>query len=216
MNTLVLACAGAAVAATVPMLPAAAASADAGDIFSLGRCIVKADRAIGASLLETLPLSGGPVDLAAVRTSAASDCLDGSAQPDAIALRGAIAQELFIKDFGEFGMRPRRNVADLVEYDLPIGDTAEGVDPTLHARYRMADCAVRNDTPRVERLLKTQIGSSTEMNIMTALAPVLAACQPKGATVSIGRNHLRSMLALSAYNVSARYWSGSLKPVGIQ
>ena len=191
---------------------ASTSGAGTGEAYSLGRCIVKADRSAAVRLMNQLPLAGDSTNLDASQLGKASRCLGASASGvSAMALRGGIAQELFLKDFEEFGVRPQREVADFADYDLPVEEEAGNVPADTHALFRLGECAVRNDTVNAVKLLRAPVGSQQEMNIINSMRPMLGACQPAGSNVAIGRGELRSVMAQAAYHVSARYWRGDLK-----
>ena len=87
----------------------------------LGKCIVKADRGAAVSLLKALPLSGNQVDWSAASLGAAGKCRTAATETVSMsALRGGVAQELYKRDFADFGMQPQRAVYDLASFKLPV------------------------------------------------------------------------------------------------
>lgn len=190
--------------------PATAATPGIDRIYSAGRCIVQSDRAAAVELVLALSPGREQTSLSALAPSLADRCGAGLDTVPAMHLRGAIAQALFLRDFRGFGLEPSRSVP-LVNLDLPVQDSPAG-DPTTEI-YRLADCVVRNDGPRTERLLATRPGTDNEGRVMDALAPYLRACSSADARLSIARSDLRSAIAQSAYHSMYRYWTRQLNSV---
>jgi hypothetical protein len=185
--------------------PAQANNPSAGQIGAqIGKCIVKADRGSAISLLKTLPLTGAQVDWSTVSLGAASKCRDAAnASVSVSALRGGIAQELFKRDFVEFGVQPQRALYDLASFQLPVEKDLMGTEDPTKTLFLTADCVARSNPNGTERLIKSDPGSDQEMKIFEGLAPWLSACQ--GASrMSYGRAELRSAIVQAAYHVSAR------------
>jgi hypothetical protein len=138
-------------------------------------------------------------------------CLRG--QPlatSALTLRGGIAQEMLLRDFPYFGVPPKIAPSLFARFDLPIKADAAGVDPVTAAQYRLADCVVRNQAIKTERLFRSSPGSGVEGRLIDFLGPTMSACQGANATLRIKRSNFRSLLAQAAYHVSVRYWNGEL------
>jgi len=213
MKKQVLAILAGGIAAALPAAPASA-SIDAGAqarIYDVGRCVVRADRSAAASLLRALPLGGGDVDMAGARRTTAAHCFKQDLPTRAaLPLRGAIAQEMYLTDFRESGMEPRRRLDLLADLGLPTELNPSGTDSETNILYALGDCVVRNDTENTDRLLKTPVGSQREKAIIDRLTPYMSACINADAQVGLDRSEMRSVLAQSAYNASARYWTGRL------
>lgn len=179
----------------------------------LGRCIVKADRGSAISLLRTLPLTGGQVDWSSVSLGTAIKCREGAPAVSVSALRGGLAQELFRRDFGEFGVQPQRAVYDLASFKLPVEKDLMGSEDPTKTLFLTADCVARSNPNGTEKLIKAQPGSDQEAKIFDSLAPWLSACQG-AARMAYGRTDLRSAIVQAAYHVSARYWGGEMTYAG--
>ncbi|HEV2867052.1 MAG TPA: hypothetical protein VGX37_11100 [Allosphingosinicella sp.] len=200
--------AGAALAGVSPAL------ADAGhesvqQIYDAGRCIVSRDRGTAISLLQRLPVDGDATDLTNLPENARR-CARGLSSADTLHLRGAIAQALFFRDFGGFGIEPRRSTP-LVNLGLPTQDTQGGTRLVL--LYRWADCLVRNDAAHAERLLASGVGSRNETSAIDQMRNFMAVCAPPGSQLAVQPAELRSLLAQSAYHSMYRYWTDQLAPV---
>lgn len=181
--------------------------------YKFGRCLVQADRQAAIDVLDELPLVGGKVRLSESDLGYGSACLDARlAGVSAIAIRGGIAQELFLRDFQEFGLEPKRK-GEFARLALPISDESETADARARDLYKLGDCVVRNRTDATEKLLKAPIGSKTERQVIDGLAPILAACHASKGQARMSRDDLRSILAQAAYSASVRYWSGGLQAV---
>lgn len=180
----------------------------------LGKCIVKADRGSAISLMKSLPLTGSQIDWSSVSLGAASSCRDAMEVAVTVsALRGGIAQELFKRDFVEFGVQPQRALYDLASFQLPVDKNLMGTEDPTKTLFLTADCVARSNPNGTERLIKSAPGSDQEMKIFEGLAPWLSACQ--GANkMSYGRGELRSAIVQAAYHVSARYWNGQMTYAG--
>jgi len=197
---------------------AAPAHAEAGapgqTAVQLGKCIVKADRAAAVGLLKSMPLTGGQVDWSGVALGEADRCRDGASSTVSVsALRGGIAQELFKRDFGEFGVQPQRATYDLANFQLPVEKDAMGAEDPTKTLFLTADCVARSNPNGTEKLIKSAPGSDQEAKIFETLAPWLSACQ--GASrMAYGKTELRSAIVQAAYHVSARYWNGQMTYAG--
>lgn len=201
-------------AAGAALLLPGAASADNGDslrdVYDAGRCMVERDRHAAVSLLGTLPIDASPANLSGLPAELADRCGRRLSSVTALHLRGAIAQALFLRDFGSFGVEPRRSTP-MVNLALPMQDSTSG-DRAVEL-YRWGDCLVRNDAIHVERLLASSVGSRTEAAMIDAMRGYMAACAPAGAQLAVQPGELRSVLAQSAYQSLYRYWTGQLAPV---
>lgn len=188
--------------------PASAAPSGTDRIYAAGRCIVQRDRDAAVQLVLALPMGRERTSLSSLSPSLVQRCGAGLDSVPAMHMRGAIAQALFFRDFEGFGLQPGRSVG-LVNLNVPVQDSPPG-DATTEI-YRLADCVVRNDGPRTERLLATRPGSENESRIMDAMAPYLRACTSADSELSIARSDLRSAMAQSAYHSMYRYWTRDLR-----
>lgn len=175
-------------------------------IYEAGRCIVREDRDAAVALIRSLPLDGDAADLTMLRGDAA-DCVRGTDSAGVMAVRGAIAQALFFRDFHRFGMQPQfgRRLANL---NLPV-ESSTTTEPAVDL-YRWSDCVVRNDTVGTERLLRSTVGSGEEGAALEGLRNFMSACIADGAEIRVRNADVRSLFAQSAYNTMYRYWTGQL------
>jgi hypothetical protein len=206
---------GLAAAAVAFATPAQANNASPAEAAAtLGKCIVKADRGTAVSLLKSLPLTGGQIDWSSVSLGSAVKCRDASSGTVTVsALRGGLAQELFKRDFVEFGVQPQRALYDLAAFRLPVEKDLMGVEDPTKTLFLTADCVARSNPSGTEKLIKSAPGSDQEMKIFESLAPWLSACQ--GASqMAYGRGELRSAIMQAAYHVNARYWNGDMTYAG--
>lgn len=209
---LILGAAAAAAASASPALADTSSPSEAA--VQLGKCIVKADRGSAVSLLRTLPLTGGQVDWSAVSLGAAAQCRGADTSTVTVtALRGGLAQELFKRDFGEFGVQPQRATYDLASFKLPVEKDLMGTEDPTKTLFLTADCVARSNPNGTEKLIKAAPGSDQEDKIFNSLSPWLSACQG-AARMAYGRTELRSAIVQAAYHVSARYWSGEMTYAG--
>ena len=180
----------------------------------LGRCIVRADRAAAISLLKALPLTGGEFDWSPFSLGGAQSCRTLVVGPVTVtALRGGLAQELFKRDFVEFGVQPQRALYDLATFRLPVEKDLMGVEDPAKTLFLTADCVARSNPNGTERLIKSSPGSAQEQKIFDSLAPWLSACAGQS-RMRYGRTELRSAIIQAAYHVSARYWNGQMTYAG--
>jgi hypothetical protein len=201
--------AGAALAMPVPA--AAADNGESGrDIYDAGRCMVDRERSTAVGFLQAVPVDSEDADLSLLPDSLVERCAEGLSAAKALLMRGAIAQALFFRDFGGFGLEPRRS-APLVNLGLPVQDSPEGSVRT--ELYRWSDCVVRNDAQHTERLLQSTVGSRGEAAAIERLRDFMAACAPANSQLSVHPIELRSLLAQSAYHSMYRYWTNQLDPV---
>lgn len=205
---------GAMVAAAVAVPAVANTASPAQAAVALGKCIVKGDRGSAIGLLKSLPLMGGQVDWSSVSLGSAASCRDAAGGTVTIsALRGGIAQELFKRDFVEFGVQPQRALYDLAAFKLPVEKDLMDAEDPAKTLFLTADCVARSNPNGTEKLIKATPGSDQETKIFSALSPWLSACQ--GANrMAYGRGELRSAIVQAAYHVSARYWAGDMTYAG--
>ena len=201
--------AGAALALSGP------AAADEGQpslrqIYEAGRCIVDNDRRTAVSFLQSLPMDEGEADLSLLPDNLTRRCAQGWGTVDSLHFRGAIAQALFFRDFGGFGIEPPRSVP-LVNLNIPAQSSPPGTGMT--ELYRWADCVVRNDIGHAERLLSSRVGSQNEAAAIESLRAYMSACVPEGQQLSVRPSDFRSLIAQSAYHSMYRYWTRQLDPV---
>ena len=176
-------------------------------VYDAGRCIVDRDRRAALNLIAAQPLDADAVDLSGRSPELASRCAAGLEAANPLHLRGALAQALFFRDFGGFGLQPGRGVA-LLNMNLPVQDSPPGTE--TENLYRWADCVVRNDGPHTERLLESRIGSRTESAAIDGLRAFMAACMPQGEELRVSASQLRSVAAQMAYHSMYRYWTRDL------
>jgi hypothetical protein len=207
MRKAVLSICAAAGTASFAAAPAPAqANTSVASAFEAGRCIVERDRRAAVALIRSLPLDSSPANLSSLGDRAGG-CVSGPIS--ALVLRGAIAQELFLRDFRSFGREPR-DPDRLVNLNLPVEEFgARGSGATQ--LYRWSDCVVRNDTANTERLLRSPVGSAAEASALEALQTYMSACFTQGAQLSVRSSEVRSLFAQSAYYSMYRYWTGQLQ-----
>ena len=199
-------------AAVIGSTPAAAANGEvpAREIFDAGRCLVQRDRSAAITFLQSVPVDSETADLSQLPPDLMGRCTPGLSRAKSILIRGAIAQALFFRDFGGFGLEPARSVP-LVNLQLPVEDSPEG---SLRVElYRWADCIVRNDADHSEKLMESRVGSPNEQRMFDLLRPYLQACAPAGTEFSVAPADLRGAIAQSAYHSMYRYWTRQLDPV---
>lgn len=201
-------------AAASALSPAVPAAADEGRpslraIYDAGRCIVDNDRRTAVSFLQSLPIEEGEADLSVLPDNLTRRCAQGLANADALHVRGALAQALFFRDFGGFGIQPGRSVP-LVNLNIPAQSSPPGTGMT--ELYRWADCVVRNDPGHAERLMQTRVGSPNESTMVEQLRPFMQACAGSQ-SLAVRPADFRSLVAQSAYNSMYRYWTRQLDPV---
>lgn len=199
--------AAAAAAAALPTAAPASAVAEK-KVYDAGRCIVRADRSAAAQLLRTLP-SSGEVSVDSGQLGDAAKCLGGSATVSAMALRGSVAQALFLKDFDRFAVQPQVASHLFADFDVPT-DKTPGADPRTVAMYRLGDCVVRNEAMKMESFLRAGVGSAQEDQLFEYFGPIMSACQAGQEPLRISRAALRSVFAQAAYKVSVRYWTDDM------
>ena len=200
--------AGAALATAAPASATMNNGASTRDIYEAGRCFVDRDRSGAVALLTSLPIDGDGAPSALPEN--ARRCGSALAAADTLHLRGAIAQALFFRDFGGVGLEPRRSVP-LVNLDLPVQSSPAGTGSS--ELYRWADCVVRNDATRTERLLSSTPGSRGEEAAIQGLQAFMSACAAEGSQLAVQASELRSLLAQSVYHSMYRYWTNQLSPV---
>jgi hypothetical protein len=208
MKRILLSFAAAALLAALPG-PAPAAPSSSAAVYDAGRCIVSRDYNRALGLLLALPLDDQPADLGGLRGTAAEPCAADVAGASALTVRGALAQALFIRDFGSFGHDPRTN-AHLINLNLPVQDDSRAGTRTLDL-YRWGDCVVRNDPAATQRLLASANGSPEEGAAMTELGTFMVPCMPFGVHLTVQLREARAVFAQAAYHAMYRYATGQLQ-----
>jgi hypothetical protein len=198
----------AALLTTLPS-PAPAAPGSSAAVYDAGRCMVAHDYNRALGLLLALPLDDQAADLGGLRDTAAGQCAADIAGASALTVRGALAQALFIRDFGSFGHDPRTN-AHLINLNLPVQDDTRAGTRTLDL-YRWGDCVVRNDPAATQRLLASANGSPEEGAAMTELGAFMVPCMPFGVHLTVQLREARAVFAQAAYHAMYRYATGQLQ-----
>ena len=201
--------AGAALTLATPAPAAMNNGASVREIYEAARCFVDRDRRAAVALISSLPIDGEGAD-ASILPEGARRCGSALASADTLHLRGAIAQALFFRDFRGVGLEPRRSVP-LVNLNLPVQSSPPGTGSV--ELYRWADCVVRNDANRTERLLSSSPGSRAEEAAIERLRAFMSACAAEGSQLAVQPSELRSLLAQSVYHSMYRYWTDQLSPV---
>lgn len=208
MKRILLSFAAAALLAALPGSAAAVPGSSAA-VYDAGRCIVARDYNRALGLLLALPLDDQPADLDGLRGTAAEPCTAAAAGASALTVRGALAQALFIRDFGSFGRDPRTN-AHLINLNLPVQDDTRAGTRTLDL-YRWGDCVVRNDPAATQRLLASANGSPEESAAMADLQAFMVPCMPFGVHLTVQLREARAVFAQAAYHAMYRYATGQLQ-----
>lgn len=197
-----------AAAALFAVMPSAAPAArNSPIVYEAGRCIVQHDRRAANALMATLPLDESAADLSRLHGRAA-ECARVLSDAPAMQVRGALAQAMFMRDFGSMRSDPdpRRGFINL---NLPVQTSPAGSRSV--ELYRWGDCVARNDSLGTERLLRTEAGSMEESAAIESLRNYMAACMPAGSSLEVRLWELRSVMAQSAYHTVYRYWTGQLE-----
>jgi hypothetical protein len=186
----------------------ASAARNSPAVYEAGRCIVDRDRSGANRLMATLPLDESIADLSRLNARATA-CAARLADAPAMQVRGALAQAMFMRDFGSIRREPdpRRGFINL---NLPVQASGMARDRTTQL-YRWGDCVARNDSAGTERLLRTEAASTEESAAIEGLRNYMAACMPTGVQLEVRLWELRSVIAQTAYNTVYRYWTGQLE-----
>jgi hypothetical protein len=207
MKQTILPLVAAALLAVVPGPAAAARNSPA--IYEAGRCLVDHDRRGANRLMATLPLDDSAADLSRL-SGRAADCAARLTGAPAMQVRGALAQAMFMRDFGSIRRQPDP-LSAFINLNLPVQTSPAGSRAV--ELYRWADCVARNDSEGTERLLRTEAASADETAAIDGLRNYMAACMPTGAQLEVRLWELRSVIAQSAYHALYRYWTGQLEAV---
>lgn len=205
MKKTMMSLAAAVLLAAIPS--AAPAARNSSTVYEAGRCLVQHDRRAANALMATLPLDESDADLSRLHGRAAS-CAAPLAGAPSMQVRGALAQAMFMRDFGSMGNQPdpRRGFINL---NLPVQASPAG--SRAIELYRWGDCVARNDSAGTERLLRTEAASPDEAAAIEQLRNYMAACMPAGTQLEVRLWELRSVIAQSAYHATYRYWTGQLE-----
>lgn len=197
-----------AAAAMVAVPGPAMAARNSPAVYEAGRCIVDRDRGAANMLMGRLPLDESVADLSGLNARATA-CAARLAGAPAMQVRGALAQAMFMRDFGSIRREvdPRHGFINL---NLPVlANYGTARDRTTQL-YGWGDCVARNDALGTERLLRTEAGSPDEAAAVEGLRNYMAACMPTGVQLDVRLWELRSVMAQTAYHTLYRYWTGQL------
>ena len=177
-------------------------------IYEAGRCVVDRDRGAANLLMGRLPLDDSTADLSGLSARAAA-CAERLVGAPAMQVRGALAQAMFMRDFGSIRREvdPRHGFINL---NLPVQASYAASPDRTTQLYRWGDCVARNDAIGTERLLRTEAGSPDEAAAVEGLRNYMAACMPAGSQLDVRLWELRSVMAQTAYHTLYRYWTGQL------
>jgi hypothetical protein len=184
----------AAIAASV--VPVTSASANATPAQAFAACAV--NNYDGAELLATQP--GSEEEAGVLQEFNSRGCNASSASPTL--LRGALAEQLFEKDFGVVGARPRREIIEVFRVDPAELDA---MTPPVRRRVDMigfASCAAASNIVKTAVLLQTAPGSAEEAAIVRQMEPTFAPCLLEGERLDMGRAELRGALAEGTYRLA--------------
>jgi hypothetical protein len=197
-----------AAAALVAVPGPATAARNSPAVYEAGRCLVERDRNAANMLMATLPLDDSTADLSRLRGRAAA-CATRLTGAPAMQVRGALAQAMFMRDFGSIrrDVDPRHGFINL---NLPVQAAFGAPHDRTTQLYRWGDCVARNDALGAERLLRTEAGSADEAAAVEGLRNFMAACMPSGVQLDVRLWELRSVMAQTAYHTVYRYLTGQL------
>ena len=193
-----------AIATVATVSPALAGS----PVAEFAKCAVTKDRAAARDLINRLPPEHAPAQVDSTVLGGATVCgaLPGAAS--ALAVRGALIEAFYKRDFVEFGVQPKRNASEFLRFDMPVADAPGD-------KLSLAMCVARSTPQLTDRLFATAPGSAPEESVMSLIMPYFAACQAKGTKIALAKGDLRGLIAHGAYMVSVRYWSGDMRAVGL-
>ena len=181
----------------VPVATAAAAPNTPARVFAA--CAV--NQYDGAELLATQP--GSEEETGVLQEFADRGC---SAPPAAASLlRGALAEELFKKDFGVVGARPRRETIEIFRVDPAELETLDATSRRRVDVIGFATCAAASNVLKTAALLKTDPGSASEAALVKEMEPSFAPCLLEGERLDLGKSELRGALAEATYRLALAY-----------
>ena len=187
--------------ATVALIAAtsaspATASPNSGQIQSFAKCAV--NNYDGAELLATQP--GSEEEAGVLQEFTERGCATSSAAP--ALLRGALAEQLFVKDFGVVGARPRRETIEIFRVDPAEVETLDAAAKRRVDVIGFATCATAANVVKTSALLKTAPGSPEETVLVKEMEPSFASCLLQGERLDLGRAELRGALAEATYRLA--------------
>lgn len=159
---------------------------------AFARCVVGGDVAAARDLLAQTPASGKSNNAAKKLADKKSTCGAslGKEKPDAAAVRGAIAEALYLTDFTAAPAAP----AGPVQPFQGSGDPAQVL-------YDVSRCAATRDPIAVDALVRTARGSVEEKAALPQVIAAIGNCTPNGAKVGFNRAQLRAMTAEGLFKV---------------
>ncbi|UZK66793.1 hypothetical protein [Sphingomonas sp. M1-B02] len=174
------------------LAPLPALAQDDAVLKAFGSCVVSADAAGARALIALEPQSGQSRDAARKFVDKKSAC--GAAftkdRPDAAAVRGAIAERLYLDSFAAAP-------AAIVGPPAPF----EGSGQPGQVLYDVTRCAASRDPVAADQLVRSAPASADEKAAMQRLIAAIGNCTPGGAKVGFNRAQLRAMTAEGIYKV---------------
>lgn len=143
-------------------------------------CVVDADASGAAALLATAP--GSPqADTATSLLLANATC---TVQPAAKAVRGAVAERLYLK---RYPAAP----AELAGPPPPF--TGSGDIDLVY--YDITRCAATRDPVGADMLVRSEPRSEDEKAALRRIVPIVGACTPAGGKIGFDREKMRGLIA---------------------
>ena len=182
-------------------------------------CILRADRAASEQLARSAPDSAAEASALGRLDPHIRQCLARSNAADSAIVRavipGQVAERLYLASVVAFfwdrsAADAQRPPAPSASIAIPTGkvpgllESARAPANELGTASSLARCTVARAPADVDRLVRTQPGTTRETRVFDTLAPVFTACLNVGQELTTGRTALRAQLARALYWSMAR------------
>ena len=151
-------------------------------------CVVSTAPADAAALIATVPETSD-ANAHLKKLKATPGC---TGKPNAAALRGAIAERLYLTTYTAAPVEPTGPAA-----------TFTGTGKAALANWDITRCAAMRDPVGADMLIRSELRSPAEKEALTRFVPVVGACTPAGAKLNFDKEKMRGLVAEGLLQVRA-------------
>jgi len=183
------------------------------EVLRAAACLIERDGEAATPLLGSAPYSSAEREQAVRALRAAERCLRMRERmsTSVMALRGAMAEELYERRFAEPAAPRDPPLASAAFFRADAATTRDDA-AALAPTYELAGCTAARRPELVRALLASDPESAGEGAALQALSPVFGECVAPGTTLSIERAAIRAILAESLYRWSVVQRDGPASP----
>ena len=159
---------------------------------NFAQCVVRGDGDTARRLLAMSPKSDEEQMILRKVATGRNGCLaKGKLRMSAILMRGAVAEQLYLRTYSAPLMGPAKA-------DAPLPSTSATASEPV---YAYADCIVARNAPAADAVIRAEPGSPAEAAALQKTMPTLSSCLAGGEQTQfkVDRTTLRGLLAEALY-----------------